>query len=242
MGEAREKVQAYIESARGGVLFVDEAHQLTMQKDNMYGQQAAAQLMDCLQDGGADDSRRVIVIYAGYGAGMQTVMKSDPGYDRRIRHRFCLPDYTPSELAEILFLKMAALKRGTGEGVTVATVSAHIEACTDAEYRSNLNGSIAEVLLEKTDAAMCDRLRGNFESDTLSFEVEDVALGAEALKAAFEAAAGPATPAAHAAAPALAASPALANPDGSSSDEATDGEDARTEARALDRVGVLGLG
>jgi hypothetical protein len=243
LGEAREKAQANIDNARGGVLFVDEAHQLTMHKDNLYGQQVAAQLMDCLQDGnGEDDARRVIVIYAGYVAGMQTLITSDEGCSRRIHHRFTLPDYTPSELAEIFLLKMAGLKRGSGEGVTVATVSAHIEACTNAEYRSSLNGTIAEVLLEHTDAAMCDRLRGNFESETLSFEVEDVALGAEALKAAFEAAAGPATTAAHAAAPVLAASPALANPDGSSSDEATDGEDARTEARALDRVGVLGLG
>ena len=65
MAEAWEKVQGFIERARGGVLFADEAHQLTMHKDNMYGQKGASQLMDCLQDGNGDISNRVIVIYAG---------------------------------------------------------------------------------------------------------------------------------------------------------------------------------
>tara|TARA_B100000787_G_scaffold50550_1_gene36415 strand:+ start:15 stop:1031 length:1017 start_codon:yes stop_codon:yes gene_type:complete len=254
MGEAREKVQEKIEKARGGVLFVDEAHQLTMHKDNMYGQQAASQLMDCLQDGdGADESRRVIVIYAGYVDGMQILMQSDAGYGRRIRHQFPLPDYTPSELAEIFFIKMAELKRGIGEGVTVAAVSTHIEACTSAVYRSNHNGTIAEMLFEITDEAMQDRLnaefdatpalqqRRRFEGATLCFGAEDVEHGAEGLKAAFDAyaaAAGPATPTARTASSALTATPlaastALATLDGSSSAAATDGDDARIKARAL---------
>ena len=74
LGEARVKVQGLIDRARGGILFVDEAHNLTMHKDNMYGQQAASQLMDCLQDGNTDLSRRVIVVYAGYSKEMQKMM------------------------------------------------------------------------------------------------------------------------------------------------------------------------
>ena len=61
MGEARENVQKFIDRAKGGVLFADEAHNLTLHKDNMYGQQAASQLMDCLQD----KDMNVIVVYAG---------------------------------------------------------------------------------------------------------------------------------------------------------------------------------
>jgi len=233
LGEAGEKVQEEIEKARGGVLFADEAHQLTMHKDNIYGQQVASGLMNCLQDGGGgDETRRVIVIYAGYAAGMQTLMASDSGYDRRIRHRFTLPDYTPSELAEMFFLAMAKKQRRPGEGVTVAAVAAHIEACTNPEYRSKHNGSIAEMLFENTDEAMCDRRGGNFEGP-LSYEAEDVELGAKALKAAFDKSVATAGPAA-AAATALVATPAaahtLATPDDSSSDETDDGEDARTEA------------
>ena len=123
LGEARVKVQALIDRARGGILFVDEAHNLTMHKDNIYGQQAASQLMDCLQDGDTDLSRRVIVVYAGYSKEMQKMIASDAGYTRRIDHIFDLPDYTPTDLAEI-FLKMAAkAKRPIGEGVTILTIS-----------------------------------------------------------------------------------------------------------------------
>ena len=61
MGEARLKTKEYITKAKGGVLFADEAHNLTVDKQNMYGKQVAQELMNCLQS--EDDA--VIVIYAG---------------------------------------------------------------------------------------------------------------------------------------------------------------------------------
>ena len=180
LGEARVKVQELINRARGGILFVDEAHNLTMHKDNMYGQQAASQLMDCLQDGNTDLSRRVIVVYAGYAKEMQKMIASDAGYTRRIDHIFKLPDYTPTDLAEI-FLKMAAkAKRSIGDGVTILTISKVIKESTDDAYRSMLNGTVAETLLKATESAMCDRLRpGGFEGASLSYEAADVTRGAE---------------------------------------------------------------
>ena len=183
LGEARVKVQALIDRARGGILFVDEAHNLTMHKDNIYGQQAASQLMDCLQDGDTDLSRRVIVLYAGYSKEMQKMIASDAGYTRRIDHIFDLPDYTPTDLAEI-FLKMAAkAKRSIGDGVTILTISKVIEESTDDAYRSKLNGTVAEMLLKATDSAMCDRLRpGGFKGASLSYEAADVTRGAEVFK------------------------------------------------------------
>ena len=180
LGEARVKVQALIDRARGGILFVDEAHNLTMHKDNIYGQQAASQLMDCLQDGNTDLSRRVIVVYAGYSKEMQKMIASDAGYTRRIGHIFELDDYTPTDLAEI-FLKMAAkAKRPIGDGVTIFTISKVIEESTDDAYRSMLNGTVAEMLLKATDSAMRDRLRpGGFKGASLSYEAADVTRGAE---------------------------------------------------------------
>jgi len=241
MGEAGEKAREEIKKAKGGVLFADEAHQLTMHKDNRYGYQVASELMNCLQDGDNDETSRVIVIYAGYKAGMQTLMNSDPGYRRRIPigNQFTLPDYTPSELAEI-FLKMAKLEcRQIGKDVTLATVAAQIKACTNPEYRSKHNGSIAEMLLEYTDKAMRDRKRPyNFEGP-LIFEAEDVQLGAKALKAAFDkfvATAGRATTAAHAVAAAPAAAAAHATTATHDGAQETEDEEARKEARALPRT------
>ena len=59
LGEAREKTRVYIGNAKGGVLFADEAHNITNDKQNMYGTQVAQELMNCLHSGD------VIVIYAG---------------------------------------------------------------------------------------------------------------------------------------------------------------------------------
>lgn len=186
LGEAREKMQAKIDGARGGVLFADEAHNLTQHKDNIYGQQAASQLMDCLQDGGADPSQRVIdpsqrviVIYAGYPEKMRTLMESDPGYQRRVSHRFELPDYTPLELAQIFVKKAESLRRSLGEGVTAHTIEAIVKQHTTPEERSSLNGTIAEDLLRWTDAAMRDRLRPTGFVDQPYFTWADVQSGAE---------------------------------------------------------------
>ena len=181
LGEARKNVQRLIDDARGGVLFADEAHNLTKHKQNMYGQQAASQLMDCLHDGNSDASQRVIVIYAGYREPIQKFMNSDPGYTRRVLYHFQLPDYAPGELAQIFLLKASALGRRIGDGVTVDMVAKLINEATDSAYRSNENGSIAEKLLSYTEQAMDLRLDGNYS--LLSFEAADVVQGAEWLKA-----------------------------------------------------------
>jgi len=178
MGEAREKTKEYIEKANGGVLFADEAHNITKDKENMYGKQVAQELMNCLHTG------NVTVIYAGYPKEMVTLMKSDPGYTRRIPtdNRFELADYTPIELAEIFLKKAEGKKRVLGEGVTVKSVAKLIDMYTSEEQRSQLNGSIAERLLEKTEAAM-DARDGESMPSQLVYELADVTTGASSMDA-----------------------------------------------------------
>ena len=180
LGEARENVQREIERARGGVLFADEAHNLAAHKDNIYGQQAASQLMDCLQDGDDNDAaRRVIVIYAGYPEPMKKLLNSDPGYKRRVKHNFTLPDYTPFELAQIFLKKAEDLGRGIGDDVTAEEIGKLINKHTTAQYRSDRNGSVAEDMRSAAEEAMCNRLRPHFEK--LAYEWVDVEAGAQAL-------------------------------------------------------------
>lgn len=179
LGEARVKTQSYIDLARGGVLFADEAHQLTVDGENMYGQQVASQLMDCLQDGDHDVSKRVIVIYAGYEKEMQTLMESDPGYSRRVQRRFLLPDYSPLELAQMFVRKAKRYERALDEKATVEMIASLIKDATTPAYRSNQNGSVAEVLLKSTDRAMNSRLEDYTE---LCFTLDDIYHGAQVVK------------------------------------------------------------
>jgi hypothetical protein len=92
-----------------------------------------------------------------------------------------LSDYTPHDLAEIFVTRASALKRGLGNGVTLESVSHLIDTHTDAELRSQLNGSIAEELLEKTECAMDER-NGLSVPTHLIYELSDVTTGASSLR------------------------------------------------------------
>jgi len=173
LGEARDNVRNIINKARGGVLFADEAHKLTEDKKNTYGMQAASELMDCLQDkDSANGKESVIVIYAGYEQGMDKFFKSDPGYTRRVPNRFVLPDYSPTELARMFIEKALANERPLVKDVTPEAIATLIAEHTDETYRSNLNGSIAEKLLYKTEEAMRNRVRPVFTD--LTYVLDDV--------------------------------------------------------------------
>ena len=112
-------------------------------------------------------------------------MKSDRGYERRIpsENRFELADYSPHDLAEI-FKKMAEGKRRVlGDGVTTEVVAELIAKHTSEAQRGQLNGTIAERLLEKTEAAM-DKRNGESVPPQLVYELADVTIGASSETAA----------------------------------------------------------
>jgi replication-associated recombination protein RarA len=74
-GEAADNMMAAYKSAKGGVLFVDEAHQLA---DDKYGKQALRALIKPMADPDAD----TVVIFAGYDA--KSLYKVAPGLESRI--------------------------------------------------------------------------------------------------------------------------------------------------------------
>ena len=136
-------------------------------------------ITEAFSDDNSDAARRVIVIYAGYPEPMKKLLNSDPGYKRRVKHNFTLPDYTPFELAQIFLKKAEDLGRGIGDDVTAEEIGKLINKHTTAQYRSDRNGSVAEDLRSAAEEAMCNRLRPHFEK--LAYEWVDVEAGAQAL-------------------------------------------------------------
>lgn len=114
---------------------------------------------------------------------MKTLLASDAGYERRVpnHNRFELADYTPEELAMIFLKKAEDLKRILGNGVTVDCVASLIDKNTTESQRSELNGTIAENLLEATEIAM-DNRNGELVPSQLIYEIEDVRIGASSLE------------------------------------------------------------
>ena len=99
LGQTAIKTQEIVESALGGVLFIDEAYSLTdsTHGHDMYGQEAVATLLKLMEDHRDD----LIVIAAGYTEPMQKFIKSNPGLQSRFNKFLHFDDYAPEALTEI---------------------------------------------------------------------------------------------------------------------------------------------
>ncbi|MGW5096877.1 AAA family ATPase [Streptomyces nodosus] len=100
LGQTAVKANELIDSAIGGVLFVDEAYSLSNSgygKGDAYGDEALQVLLKR-----AEDNRdHLVVILAGYPEGMDRLLAANPGLSSRFTTRVDFPSYRPTELTAI---------------------------------------------------------------------------------------------------------------------------------------------
>lgn len=103
IGQTAIKTREVCESARGGVLFIDEAYSLSPRHEHYdYGREAIEALITFMEANRDDFA----VIVAGYPEEMGTFIRSNPGLDSRFDRTVEFPDYSDIELMEILGLMM----------------------------------------------------------------------------------------------------------------------------------------
>ena len=143
-GHTAPLTNSVIESALGGVLFIDEAYSLYRGEQDSFGLEA----IDTLVKGMEDHRDELVVILAGYTREMETFLTANSGLASRFPNRIEFPDYTAVELLQITQVL------AKNKGYTLA------EACTDlllgyyarwqaADARTAGNGRLARNTLEK---------------------------------------------------------------------------------------------
>jgi len=97
VGQTAIKTQAVIESAMGGVLFIDEAYALTDNGGNDFGKEAIEVILKEMEDHRGEFA----LIVAGYPGPMSKFLLSNPGLKSRFDRLLNFPDYTETELLDI---------------------------------------------------------------------------------------------------------------------------------------------
>lgn len=102
VGQTAIKTKEIIDSAMGGVLFIDEAYTLAPEggSGQDFGQEAIDTLLKAMEDNRGD----FVVIVAGYPDLMSRFINSNPGLSSRFNKYLYFDDYNAEELEKIFIL------------------------------------------------------------------------------------------------------------------------------------------
>ena len=151
IGHTEQRTAAAVDEAMGGVLFVDEAYQLTVEASpNDFGKLAVETLMTRLEN----DRDRFVAIFAGYTEPMDEFLAANPGLRSRIPLVIEFPDFTPEEVARIVSATLAP--RWEFDGDLLEQVAA--EAYRDVPEHDRSNGRWARNFAERVEALHSDHV------------------------------------------------------------------------------------
>jgi SpoVK/Ycf46/Vps4 family AAA+-type ATPase len=152
-GQTAIKTNQLIDTAMGGVLFIDEAYTLRSGDNDTFGAEAIDTLLKRLED----DRGKFICIVAGYTDQMHDFIDANPGLKSRFTQTIHFDDYTPDELTKI-FLNLAAAKNFVIDDNTQAAIHRQFEQLYLRRDKNFGNAREARRIFDETVERQSQRL------------------------------------------------------------------------------------
>lgn len=178
IGETAIKTKKVAESARGGILFVDEAYSLNGGSQNDFGTEAVDTLLQEMENHRDD----LMVIAAGYEGDMDRFYAMNDGLRSRFRTEIVFEDYSVDELEQIL--ELTCSKSGfTLEEPARERARAFFAEQQGRNAKAFGNGRGVRNLFDSLKDAQAMRLASQLDSgvelDLMAFTEEDMRLAVE---------------------------------------------------------------
>ena len=176
VGQTAIKVKEIVESAIGGVLFIDEAYTLVGSGQD-FGQEAIDMLLKLMEDHRDD----LIVIVAGYPEKMAAFISSNPGMRSRFNRYLHFADYAPAQLATI-FESFCRKSGFTLAGDARMKAQRIFQSLYDSRDESFGNARVARNVFETTIHRQANRIVSiENVTDAILGTIEPEDLGAESV-------------------------------------------------------------
>lgn len=148
IGQTAKKTREVLESALGGVLFIDEAYSLSQGSENDFGKEAIDEILKFMEDHRKD----MVIIFAGYTKEMSEFLQMNSGLASRIPHTFDFEDYTPDEIVKIGLLGLHNAAYEVDEAAYTDLVKNNYSLTSDhsnGRWVRNLNEELIMVMSER---------------------------------------------------------------------------------------------
>ncbi len=165
LGSTAIKTNKLIDSALGGVLFIDEAYALHNEAysgGDAFGSEAVATLLKRAED----DRDRLVIVLAGYPQDMDRLLHSNPGLASRFSTRITFPSYVPGELTRIAGVIAAQAGDSFDPEALPVLSSIFTTACEQGQVDELGNGRFARSLFERACAIRDLRISRSGETAT----------------------------------------------------------------------------
>ncbi len=145
IGQTSEKTNQVIDTAMGGILFIDEAYSLVVKNSPKdFGSQAIQTLLKRMED----DKGKFILITAGYPNEMKEFLNSNPGLDSRFRKKITFEDYNKDELFEIFKLMTDDKKLKLSKGAEAVVKKKFEMICNNKPDNFGNGRTVRNIFLE----------------------------------------------------------------------------------------------